>query len=380
MVYYGGIPYNYHISIPYTDKNFQCLKERIKNPFYRTFPEFDTVMRILIIGGTRFSGLRVSIEALKREHHLTIFHRGQTTSSLLDGIAATVIIGDRDKDLSGLRDGEWDITIDMCAYRPIQIARLKSELGARAGRYILISSISVYSESNPFGCDEANVQLVDLSPVVDKEMDTDTVGIDELTYGPLKVLCEQQVSTLCSNYLIIRPSYIIGPNDFSMRFPTWVQRIQDAYWSYKTTGLPIEVEAPSPASNPMQFIDARDLAMFILNMAESDIQGEIHTAMPEYITFEKMLDVIRYTVYRYHAKDTDSGDQTVPDYVHFRWLPMCEVKPRMLDFPMWEEKPSALMRVNSAKAVGLGLQCRPLHQSVVGVLDWLAEIVTDSKK
>lgn len=350
-------------------------------------------MRILIIGGTRFSGRKISLEALARGHDLTIFHRGGGGNTLcrdLEKSPATVIIGDRDseKDLKGLSSGEkWDVTIDMCAYRPNQIDKLKSALGTRGGKYILISSISAYSEDNPYGCMESNARLIDLSPVQGDNIDTDLIAIDEVTYGALKVLCEQRVAALySSNYLVVRPSYIIGPHDYSMRFPTWVQRVQQAHESFASTKQAVEVEAPCPPSNPMQFVDARDLAQFVIHLAEEDTRevGAVHVAMENHITFEQMLDTIREAVHQNIIQRDGAAEQEqagVPEYITFKWLPVNDAISRAEEFPMWDPPgaPSPLMAVCSEKARAWGLQCRPLRESVWGVMDWLAEEAKDKK-
>ena len=353
-------------------------------------------MKILIIGGTRFSGRRISLEALASGHELTIFHRGgRSLCPELVESSATIIIGNRDcdQDLSALCiEKKWDITIDMCAYRPNQIDKLNRALGVSGGKYILISSISAYSEENPYDVVEAAARLVDLSSVQGEDTDTDLIAIDDITYGALKVLCEQRVTDLYSdNYIILRPSYIIGPHDYSMRFPTWVQRIQAAYVSFTHTKEVAQVEAPCPATNPMQFIDARDFALFVLQMVEADTRhvDAVHVAMKNHITFEEMLHIIRDAVHQkmfitpHNNKnntistdecDTEEKEMVSVSAVTFKWIPVTEAVLRTDDFPLWDSPgtPSPLNAVCSDKARQLGLQCRSLQESVWGVMDWLA--------
>ena len=136
-------------------------------------------MRILIIGGTRFVGLTITKEALSRGHQVSVFHRGVTASEELDGVHH--LIGDRDEDMSALSDPElsWDVTVDVCGYRPHQIDSLAAALGSRGGRYVYISTVSVYADDTPIHSDENTGKFVDLSPLAD--VDNATVPIGQKT-------------------------------------------------------------------------------------------------------------------------------------------------------------------------------------------------------
>src|SRR5215471_1169763 len=102
-------------------------------------------MRILIIGGTAFVGRHITQAALAAGHEVTLFNRGRTGPDLFP--QATNLAGDRDSDLSALADGEWDATIDVCAYFPRQVRELATVLGGgggRGGHHVFISSTSAY--------------------------------------------------------------------------------------------------------------------------------------------------------------------------------------------------------------------------------------------
>ena len=100
-------------------------------------------MRILMIGGTRFVGRHIVDAALAAGHDVTVFHRGQTGPELFPQVERRT--GDRNGDLSELAEGSWDATVDTCAYVPRQIHSLAEALGDRAGRYLLVSSVSAYA-------------------------------------------------------------------------------------------------------------------------------------------------------------------------------------------------------------------------------------------
>src|SRR3954451_7771710 len=138
-------------------------------------------MRILLIGGTRFIGRHVVGAALAAGHEVTVFHRGRTGAELFPEV--TRLTGDRNDDLSALADGEWDATIDTCAYFPRQVQSLADVLGDRAGRYQLVSSVSAYASPEHAGFTE-DAALAELDDPTVEEVTNET-------YGGLKVLCER---------------------------------------------------------------------------------------------------------------------------------------------------------------------------------------------
>ncbi len=96
-----------------------------------------------MVGGTRFIGRHVVAAALARGHDVTLFHRGRTGPDLFPEVEHR--LGDRDSDLSALADGEWDATVDTCAYFPRQVQALADALGDRGGHHLLVSSVSAYA-------------------------------------------------------------------------------------------------------------------------------------------------------------------------------------------------------------------------------------------
>src|SRR4051812_29839426 len=171
-------------------------------------------MRILVIGGTRYVGRHLVEAALVAGHEVTLVHRSPTTLFP----SARHVLTDRNGDLSALADGEWDATVDVCAYLPAQVRSLATALGDRGGHHLFVSSVSVYADPPGPGGDEDSTLL----PVAGD-------GVDEVTgttYGPLKVACERAATAAYGDRLaIVRPTYVVGPNDPTGRYPWWVRRM-----------------------------------------------------------------------------------------------------------------------------------------------------------
>ena len=135
-------------------------------------------MRLLIIGGSVFLGWHLVEAALARGDAVTLFNRGRSASPRSSKVEQRQ--GDRKGDLAALAAGEWDAVVDCCGYLPRDVARMAECLHGRVGRYVFISSISVYA-----GFKWPN----DEDSALGRIEDSDTETVDGRTYGPLKALC-----------------------------------------------------------------------------------------------------------------------------------------------------------------------------------------------
>lgn len=218
-------------------------------------------MKILVIGGTRFVGRHFTDAALAEGHEITLFNRGQSNADLYPNVEN--LVGDREKDLSVLDGGKWDVVVDTCGYVP-RIVRMSAEkLADKVDKYLFISTISVYQKMPERGMDE-NAPLLTLDdPTVEE--------ITGETYGGLKVLCEQAVDEIFpGRALHVRPGMIVGPHDPTDRFTYWVVRNAQGG----------EILVPGNAERPVQFIDGRDLAAGTLKLINDGATGYYNATGP----------------------------------------------------------------------------------------------------
>ncbi|MEV6520684.1 NAD-dependent epimerase/dehydratase family protein [Longispora sp. NPDC051575] len=217
-------------------------------------------MRILIIGGTRFVGRHLAATALAAGHEVTLLHRGRTGADLFDG-AARHLLADRDDPdalAATLADGRWDATIDVCAYLPGQVTRLADALGGRGGRYVLISTVSVYDPEGPGFTEDSRLRALD-GPT--------PTEVTYANYGGLKVLCERVAADRYgADVLVLRPSYVFGPWDHFGHVDYWAHRIARGG----------EILAPATPDTPLQVVDARDIADFTLAALAEGRSGTLH--------------------------------------------------------------------------------------------------------
>lgn len=294
-------------------------------------------MKILFVGGTRFVGLAMAREAIARGHDVSIFHRSDKTPTGTE--TAKHLIGDRTKDFTALQTGEWDVVVDVCGYRPHEIHALYDVFAGRINKYVFISTVSVYSDEIAENLDET-AQLADVSVL--NEKDPITVPIDGVTYGPLKVLCEAAVKEHYPNHLIIRPTYVIGPDDYTNRFNFWVNAFLHS----------TEVKVPENAHTSMQYIDVRDLAKFTIDAIEKDLQGEFHTCS----------DPTKFDVMLREIQMCTNSSANVTKAAHNSES----------NFPLWSSEDTGVLALNPAKAKMAGLSARPLSKTIADIISELS--------
>jgi 2'-hydroxyisoflavone reductase len=301
--------------------------------------------RILILGGTGFLGPATVAAAQARGHELTLFNRGKTRPGLFPNIER--LHGDRDpkigEGLNALANGRWDAVIDNSGYFPRQVSASAKLLAPRVNQYIFISSISVYADNSAEGQDETAQLGVTPDPSVEK--------ITEQTFGPLKALCEkttEQALPGCTT--VVRPGYIVGPDDPSGRFTYWPVRIDRGG----------EVLAPGAPVDPVQFIDVRDLAAWLITLVERGTTGVFNAAGPNNrLMWGDLLESCR------KSTKTESA---------LTWVPGDWVAKQGEDvFPIWAPylgQTKGFHTWKNTRALKAGLVFRPYGQTVVDTLRW----------
>ncbi len=305
-------------------------------------------MHLLVLGGTRFLGRHVAELALQRGHRLTLLHRGRSGSGLFP--QAEHLIADRNTDLSVLAGRRFDAVVDTSAYWPRQVQAAAAQLAGHVGHYQLVSSISVYAQPQQVPLDE-DAALATLD-------DPQTETVTGATYGGLKVLCEQAAVAAygAQRCLLPRPGLLVGPHDPTERFTWWVRRLLRA-----TPGS--EVLAPGEPGTPVQFIDARDAAAWMLLQAETGGHGAFNLTGPaQPLSMGTLL----------HTACATLAAEAAPSLT---WVSEAFVEAQGVapwsDLPVWLPQPLAgLHRTDIGRALRSGLRCRPLAQTLADTAAW----------
>jgi len=301
-------------------------------------------MKILIAGGTSFVGRAIALSAHAAGHQVTVINRGRTPSDLPTSIEH--LIGDRTKDLSALDGRSFDATIDSTAYRPSDVDALGAALSGRGGHHLQISSVSAYKSPDFMGGTEDTMSL--WSP--ESAPSDPNAPITGETYGPLKAACERRAAEIFGPVTIVRPTFVVGGHDASLRYPYWVARLARGG----------RVIVPATPAVAVQLIDARDLAHFCVQLVESATLGAFHTAGPNFTT--NFLDLVEQTA----AAVAPAGTELV--HVDADVILASTVADK---FPLWTGRDTETdLAVDASKAVAAGLTFRPLADTARETLDW----------
>jgi 2'-hydroxyisoflavone reductase len=299
---------------------------------------------MLIVGGTSFVGRAIAWSAWHQGHEVSVFNRGVTPNDLPEAIER--LTGNRDTDLSALAERSFDVTIDATAYRPSDVERLATALAGRGGHYVQISSISAYQDPPATGATEATLSI--LGDPEDLE-----APVGPKTYGPLKAASERAGWTYFGDSsTMVRPTYVIGSFDATLRFPYWVERARRG-------GV---VAVPGPRDGFLQWIDARDLANFVVHVSEEQFGGVFHTTGPKVGQhFMETMEQIAAHVAPPGTTLREISVETVAEAGLGR------------KFPLWSPDVETVAALDSSLAIEHGLDLRPLDDSVDDVLEWWGE-------
>jgi nucleoside-diphosphate-sugar epimerase len=310
-------------------------------------------MRLLILGGTWFLGRTVAELAVAGGWQVTTFSRGRSGH---DVPGAEAVRGDRQEpsDIARLAEaGPWDAVVDASGQVPALVAASAQALRPRAAGYVYLSTVNAYKGW-------PDEPLTDDSPVYDPAPDELAArpGAAEgmapaVEYGALKATCELAArQSFGDDCLVLRPGVVLGPYEYVGRLPWWLRRM--------CLGGP--VLAAGDPRRPIQPVDVRDLATFVLRAAERGLNGAMNVTAPVgHSTYGEMLTACR---------DVTGGAAELV-WVDDEWLSGQDVTP-WTEIPLWRTAAGA-WNVSSARAEAAGLSCRPFRDTVADTWAWLQQ-------
>ena len=310
--------------------------------------------KILILGGTGFLGPHIVDAARGRGHTLTLFNRGKTNPGLFPNIEQ--LHGDRKGDLKALEGRTWDAVVDTSGYFVQEVRDSATLLKDAVKQYVFISTISVYADTSKPGIDESS-PVAKLPAGVDESTDK----VTNETYGALKALCEQTAETIMPGRVAnVRPGLIVGPMDPSDRFTYWPVRVARGG----------DVLAPGSADDPIQFIDARDLAEWTVRVIEDNTVGVYNAVGPKHAyTIGELLKT---------CKDVSGSD------ARFVWADAAFLESQKVapwsDMPVWVPptgEDAGASRVAIQRALDKGIAFRPVPITVRDTLAWWSGLPDD---
>ncbi|MQA25275.1 MAG: NAD-dependent epimerase/dehydratase family protein [Micromonosporaceae bacterium] len=307
-------------------------------------------MRLLILGGTWFLGRTLAEDALARGWRVTCFNRGRSGKDV-PGVES--VRGDRTSpsDVERLTGhGPWDAVVDTSVYEPPDATLTARTLRPVAGRYILVSTVSAYRNWPQQPVDESSPLWPSGRDA--RETDDDVAAMPVAhSYGTLKAGCEEAVQdTYGDSALVLRPGVVLGPYEYVGRLAALLGRAARGG----------RILAAGDPGQPIQPVDVRDLAAFLLDLAATGVGGVFNVAAPKgHATHGDLLD----------ACVDVTGAPADLAWVDSDWLIEQDVR-QWTEIPLWRTPPGT-WAVDPSRAHDAGLVCRPLRDTVADTWRWL---------
>jgi 2'-hydroxyisoflavone reductase len=306
-------------------------------------------LNLLVIGGTGFTGPEQVEYALARGHKVTLLNRNKRRPDLFKG-RVDMIVGDLNGDVSALKGRSFDAVLDNPTTAPFWVRNVAQYLKGHVGQYVFVSSVSVYKDSSKPGMDETDATSPMNEGIDPYSLDPALRGSQ---YAQFKTFSEKLVQEAYPVSTIIRPGLIVGPLDPTDRFTYWPVRIDRGG----------EVMAPGNPSDPVQFIDSRDLAQWTIKMIEgreSGVYNAIGPAQP--LSIAELLYGIKAV--------TTAGAQ-------FTWVDAKFLEQQGIEawkhMPLWippEGEYAGFHLRSNARAVAKGLTFRPIAETARDIIEW----------
>ncbi|MGB8650357.1 MAG: NAD-dependent epimerase/dehydratase family protein [Mycobacteriales bacterium] len=299
-------------------------------------------MRLLVLGGTRFVGRAVVQDGLARGWEVTTLNRG-ITGALPPGV--TQLRADRTDPAAlaeALRGKEFDLAVDTWSLAPRVVRDAARQLAVSVGRFGYVSSISAYTDGRPRGGDES-------WPTVDASPDADRTD-----YPADKRGGEMAALASFPDALVGRPGLILGPHEDIGRLPWWLDRASRGG----------RLVAPGRPGRPIQYVDARDLAAWLLDGLEDGLRGAFDLVCPSgHTTTRSLLEAVVAT--------TGGVAELV-------WVDQEEVlaggAQPWVQLPCWVPEGGefeGFMESDTSAAIATGLRSRPVEETVRDTWSWL---------
>jgi 2'-hydroxyisoflavone reductase len=307
-------------------------------------------MRILILGGTWYLGRAIAEHALANGWQVTCFNRGRSGK---DVPGTRVVHGDRtdlDSLVALIAHGPWDVVVDTSAYHPSAVVSAVDRLRLVTGQYVLISTVSAYR-------DWPHEPVSESSPLWGEEPDPHQPATGEQsspaspTYGALKAGCERVVRQgFGEDAVILRPGVIVGPGDYLDRLPALLRRAARGG----------RMLVADQSDQPIQLVDVRDVAAFVLRLAADGVTGTFNVAARVgHATYGALL---RECV-------AATGSRTDLVWADPTWLDRQGVR-QWTQLPLWSTA-RGTWAVDTRRALDAGLICRPLPDTMADTWRWL---------
>ena len=316
-------------------------------------------LNILILGGTSFLGPHQIAYALDRGHKVSTFTRGKTVPKIHPEVFSKVerLIGDREDNLEALKNRKWDVVIDNSGRKKQWTEDTAKLLVDNVGYYMYTSSISVYY---PYTGDDFSEGRTLVTEIPDGVTENERYTYE---YGVMKATSELAAIEAFGKKrsIIVRPALIVGPGDRTDRFPYWVARLEKGG----------DIIIPGAPDEVVQYIDVRDLAEWMIRLAEQKAAGTYNGSGPGFpITTNAF-------VHGVHASFNSPVNYIQIDDLDFlKENNLIGIQPWVIQLTEY----AGMSKSDNSKAIAADLTFSPLSETVQDTKEWWYSDAVDQER
>ena len=311
----------------------------------------NTKLSILILGGTSFLGPHQIAYALEQGHSISIFTRGKTKPTVHQQLFDQVehLVGDRNDNLSALENRKWDAVIDNSGHNVEWTKKSAALLEPNVEQYLFTSSTGVYYPYLKNNINEETKVLL----AEPEGIDDDDERKMEYWYGVMKSNSELAARRAfgADRTIVVRPTYMMGPADKTDRFIYWPVRLSRGG----------EIMVPGKAQDPVQYIDVRDVAEWMIRLIEEKMAGTYNAVGPN-----QARNMYAFVEEAGTAFDVESTFVKIDDYDFLKKQNLLYLIPWIM--PEGNNFGSAT--IDNSRGIANGLTFRPLTRSMKDIYDW----------
>ena len=234
--------------------------------------------KVLIIGGTYFTGRVFATIASQKGYELSFINRGRFSMSHLGPVKEYKCDRHDIGGLAAIPYAEYDAIVDFCAYEPGDCSSLLRTLKLKSPQYILFSTADVYNREIRTPKDESTP----LQDHIGNCMAADYMWKKRNLETEATITCNQ----LGTGLTILRPAFIYGPYNYAPRESFYVEKI--------VKGEPIPV--PTDSTSEWNFMYVTDVARAVcacIEQQDKSIGEAYNLSAPEVITYKKYMEILK---------------------------------------------------------------------------------------
>ena len=230
-------------------------------------------MKILVLGGTRFFGIRMVQDLLKMGHEVAIGTRGLSKDPFGEQVKRIALDRSNGESLrQALQGKRFDLVIDKIAYCSNDIKRLLDFIDCQ--KYIYMSTTAVYAPK------KINLVEEDFDPLA---MDLVWCERKDFPYGQVKMQAEAAITQKYpgQKYIAVRYPVVLGKDDYTKRLLFYAEHV--------ARSVPMYIDN---LDAQMSFIRSDEAGAFMAFLADKNFCGAVNGASKGTVSLREIIEFL----------------------------------------------------------------------------------------